>query len=77
MAPAFRIWVADFAAASGGQVSEKCGNDLAGDVGEGVAVEEEKWRLPVARAEEFYGFVEGGEFGLSASPLCFKRCIAL
>ena len=31
----------------------------------------------MASPQEVYDFGEGGADGLAASPLCFKRCIAL
>jgi hypothetical protein len=67
----------DLTPARSGHFRENQVNDGPADVGEGVAVEEEKGRPPVAGAQEFYGFVEGAGLGLSPPPLCFKRCIAL
>ena len=67
----------DLTPARRGHFREDQVNDGSADVGEGVAVEEEKGRPSVAGAEEFYGFIEGGDFGLSPPPLCFERCTAL
>jgi hypothetical protein len=49
----------DLTAARSGHFREDEVNDGSANVGEGVAVEEEKGRPTVAGAEEFYGFVEG------------------
>ena len=66
-----------FAPAGGGEFDENEINNGAADVRESVAVEKEKRRAAMTLPQEFYGFVEGGDFCLPASPLCFKRCIAL
>ena len=46
----------DFTSASCGQVGEKRRDNLAADIGEGVAVEEEKRGASVAVPQELYGF---------------------
>ena len=67
----------DLAAAARGQVGKQSSGDLAGNVRERVAIEEEKRGAAMALPQEFYSFGEGGDFGLSAVPLCFNRSIAL
>jgi hypothetical protein len=67
----------DLAAAARGQVGKDEINERSGDIGECVAVEEEKRGAAMALPQEFYGFGEGGDFGLLAVPLCFNRSIAL
>ena len=68
----------DYLASAGGrEFSEDEVNDSSPYVCERVAVEEEERGAAMALPQEFYGFVEGGDFCLSAPPLCFKRCIAL
>jgi hypothetical protein len=66
----------DFAAASGGQVGEKGGNDLAGDVGKGVAVEEEERSTAMALPQEFYGFGEGEDLLPFFFPLAAARFLS-
>jgi hypothetical protein len=66
-----------FPSAGRGQVGENEVNDRPADVGKRVAVEEQERRAAMALPQEIYGFGEGADFGLLASPLCFKRCIAL
>ena len=47
------------------------------DVGEGVAVEEKERRPAMALPEKIKRLIEGQDFGLFASPLCFNRSKAL
>jgi hypothetical protein len=61
----------------GGQVGEDEINDSSPNIGEGVAVEEQERGAAMALPQEVYGLGEGRDFGLPASPLCFKRCMAL
>jgi len=67
----------DFAAPAGGKVGQHEINDGSSHVCKRVAVEEEKRGAAMALPQEFYGFLESGDFALPASPLCFKRSIAL
>jgi hypothetical protein len=66
-----------FAAASRGQVSEKGGNCLAGDVGKGVAVEEQKRGAAMALPQELYGFGEGDDLLSLFFPLAAARFFSL
>jgi len=65
------------APAGGGQISKDEIDHRAPNVSERVAIEEKKWRAAMALPQEVYGFGEGGDFGLAAAPLRFKRSIAL
>ena len=67
----------DFTPPGSGQVSKDEINDRPPYVCKGVAVEKEEGSPAMTLPQELYGFVEGGDFCLSAPPLCFKRCIAL
>jgi hypothetical protein len=65
------------AAAAGGQIGENEVNDCAAHISERVAVEEQEGSPTVTVPEELYGFVEGEDFALFLTPLCFSRSIAL
>jgi hypothetical protein len=67
----------DLPAATGRKFSEDEINDGSPHVGKGVAIEEEERGAAMTLPQKLYGFVEGGDFALPSSPLCFKRCIAL
>jgi hypothetical protein len=66
-----------FATARRGQVSKNEVSDSAPNIGEGVAVKEEKRGAPVTVAKEIEGLLEGQDLGLPVSPLGFNRSIAL
>lgn len=67
----------DFPAAASGKIGKYEINDSAAHVGKSIAVEEKKRGAAMTLPQEFYGFVEGGDFDSAAAPLCFKRSIAL
>ena len=64
-------------AARGGEFRKDEVDHRATDIGERIAVEEQKRRAAVALPQEIYGFGEGVDFGLAASPVGFERRIAL
>jgi len=66
-----------FTPATRGELGENEVNYCPANVSEGIAVEEKKRSAAMSLPQEFYGFIEGGDFCLAAAPLCFKRCIAL
>jgi hypothetical protein len=67
----------DFTAATGGQISKKCGHDLPCDIREGVAIEEEERGAAMTVPEEFYEFGEGEDLLLFFFPLASARCLSL
>jgi hypothetical protein len=67
----------DFAAATGGQISKKCGYDLPCNIREGVAIEEKERGAAMALPQEFYEFGEGEDLPLFFFPLAAARCLSL
>lgn len=67
----------NLASSSGREIGKQCGGELTGNVGEGVAVEEEEGSLAVAVAKEIQRVLKGG-YGVSLFfPLCCCRCLSL
>ena len=66
-----------FTTPGGGKLGKYKVHHGAPHIGKRIAVEEEEGSAAMALPQEFYGFVEGGDFSLPSPPLCFKRSIAL
>jgi hypothetical protein len=67
----------DLASTGGGEVGEKGGDDLPGNVGKGVAVEKKEGGTAMKTPQEFYELFEGEGLALLFRPLASARRLSL
>jgi hypothetical protein len=66
----------DLAAAACGKIGKQSGDDLAGNVGKSIAVEEQEWSAAMILSEELYEFAEGEGLLSFAFPLAAARFLS-
>ena len=67
----------DFTITGSGKIAEQGAAQFTTDGCEGIAVEKEEGRLPVAAFQEIEGFTEGDDSLALGFPFCCARCRSL